>query len=69
MTKRIVRTPAASEYIGLAVSTLEKKRLTGDGPPFIRLGGRAVGYLVDDLDRWILEQRRASTSADPKTKA
>ena len=50
---RILRTPGAAGYVGLSPSTLEKKRLTGDGPAFIRLGGRAIGYDVRDLDAWL----------------
>ena len=42
--RRILRTPATAEYLGLSQSTLEKKRLSGGGPTFIRLGGRAIGY-------------------------
>jgi predicted DNA-binding transcriptional regulator AlpA len=53
MTKRIVRTPAAAEYVGLSAATLEKKRLQGGGPRFIRLGRRAIGYDVRDLDAWL----------------
>jgi predicted DNA-binding transcriptional regulator AlpA len=60
--RRVLRTPAAAEYIGLGVPTLEKKRLTGDGPRFIRLGARAVGYDVIDLDAWIEQQKVRSTS-------
>ena len=62
MTKRILRTLEAAQYLGLSPSTLEKKRLTGDGPQFVRLGGRAVGYDVAALDRWLDSQRTASTS-------
>jgi hypothetical protein len=36
--QRILRTPEAAQYLGLAKSTLEKHRLTGSGPKFIRLG-------------------------------
>lgn len=50
---RIFRTTAAAEYLGLAASTLEKMRLCGEGPDFIRLGGRAIGYDVKDLDDWL----------------
>jgi len=57
--RRIVRTPGAAAYLGLAQSTLEKMRITGGGPRFIRLGGRAVGYDIRDLDAWLDEQRRA----------
>ncbi len=64
--KRIFRTPEAAQYLGLSSSTLEKKRLDGSGPPFVKLGGRAVGYDVADLDAWLHQQRRTSTS-DPGT--
>ena len=42
--RRILRTPEAAPYVGLAPATLEKMRVTGDGPRFIRLGGKAIGY-------------------------
>jgi len=60
--RKVLRTEDAAEYVGLAVPTLEKMRLRGDGPPFVRLGCRAVGYDLADLDRWIEEQKAASTS-------
>ena len=59
---RVLRTPEAAKYLGLAVSTLEKFRLTGDGPRFVRIGVRAVGYLVEDLDSWLRARVRRSTS-------
>jgi predicted DNA-binding transcriptional regulator AlpA len=73
--RRILRTPAAAEYIGLAQSTLEKLRVVGRGPLFIRLGGRAIGYDVRDLDAWLDGQRvhrapsatsRNSTATKPR---
>lgn len=65
--KRILRTPEAATYIGLAASTLEKRRLTGNGPEFVQLGPRAVGYDIDTLDEWLKRRRRASTSEPPMT--
>ena len=64
MDKRILRTPAAAEYLGVSASTLEKRRLSGDGPRFLRLGGRAVGYDRRDLDKWLDEQRRSMSGTD-----
>ena len=62
---RRLRTPAAADYLGLAESTLEKKRLTGDGPPFIRLCPRgAIVYDTRDLDAWLAERRLNSTSQE-----
>jgi predicted DNA-binding transcriptional regulator AlpA len=61
--RRRFRTPDAARYVGLAKRTLEKMRLTGDGPRFYKLG-RAVVYDTQDLDAWLLERARRSTS-DP----
>ena len=61
LTHRRLRTPAAANYLGYAESTLEKKRLTGDGPPFIRLG-RVIVYDTRDLDSWLAQRRTRSTS-------
>ena len=56
-----LRTPAAAKYLGLAPRTLEKMRLTGDGPQYYKLG-RAVVYDTHDLDRWVERRARRSTS-------
>jgi len=63
MESKVLRTERAASYCGLAPSTMEKQRLTGGGPTFVRLTGRAVGYLVADLDEWIASRRAASTSS------
>jgi predicted DNA-binding transcriptional regulator AlpA len=63
MTDRIhrrLRTPAAADYLGLSASALDKKRLAGDGPSFIRLG-RTVVYDTRDLDTWLAARRAMST--------
>jgi predicted DNA-binding transcriptional regulator AlpA len=65
---RVLRTPAAAEYVGLSDSTLEKFRLTGEGPQFVRIGVRAVGYRIEDLDAWLSERVRRSTSDEGATK-
>ncbi len=62
--RKIFRTNEAAKYCGLAKSTLEKKRLTGDGPPFVRLGVRAVGYDVKALDNWLDSRTCTRTSCD-----
>jgi predicted DNA-binding transcriptional regulator AlpA len=54
--------PKAANYVGLSVSTLAKQRLRGDGPKFVRLSPRAIGYLQADLDEWVASKRCSSTS-------
>jgi len=61
---RRLRTPAAADYLGYSESTLEKKRISGDGPPFIRLG-RAIVYDTRDLDAWLASRRTTSTTERP----
>lgn len=61
--KQHLRTPAAATYLGLGRSTLEKKRLTGDGPPYAK-AGRIVVYARADLDAWLASRRRHSTSEE-----
>ena len=54
----------AAAYLGLSIRTLPGLRRRGGGPPYIKLGGRKVGYLKRDLDAWLESRRRLSTS-DP----
>ena len=63
--KRVLRAPEAAAYTGLSESTLAKRRLYGLPPQFLSLGGRAVGYAIDDLDTWLESCRRQSTSEQP----
>lgn len=59
--RKVLRTDGAALHVGLSVSTLEKLRLTGDGPEYIKLG-RTVVYSPSDLDDWLHANRRKSTS-------
>jgi hypothetical protein len=59
---RRIKTGPASDYIGVAESTLEKDRVTGLlGVPYIKIG-RTVVYDTADLDAYLAAQRRHSTS-------
>jgi hypothetical protein len=42
---------AASRFLGVSKSSLDKWRLTGNGPPFHRIGAR-VRYLKSELEGW-----------------
>jgi predicted DNA-binding transcriptional regulator AlpA len=60
-TRRMLRTPGAANYTGTSASTLEKLRLTGGGPKYLKLG-KTVVYDPADLDAWLASHRRTSTS-------
>ncbi len=53
----------ASKLLCLSVRTLQKWRLSGRGPRFLKLG-HAVRYDRAELERFLAKARRASTS-DP----
>lgn len=54
-------TAIASRVCGISESTLEKWRVTGHGPPFLKLG-RLVRYSRSDLEAWKAEHRIQSTA-------
>lgn len=61
-TAPVLLTPKqAARYLNLSVSWLAKRRLTGDGPPYIKLGG-AIRYAENSLQQWMKGQQRMSTS-------
>ena len=57
----------AAGFLSISHRTLEKWAVTGDGPPFYKLGGRVL-YDQSDLEDWIASRRRVSTS-DPGQEA
>lgn len=59
--RRCLRTAEAAAYLGLGKSTLEKLRLTGEGPRYAKLGKICVYDLVD-LDAFREARKRQSTS-------
>lgn len=60
-TRKMLRTPDAAAYCGSSASTFEKLRLQGGGPRYVKIGRRVV-YDPADLDEWLAENRRRSTS-------
>lgn len=58
-----LRTRAAGAWLGLSHRTLERYRITGDGPEYHRFGSRVL-YHRDDLDAWAAKRRVRSTSDD-----
>lgn len=57
----LLDTKAAAQFLGLSYSTLSKLRLSGDGPPFLKLGNRVL-YARPDIEAWVLSRRCRSTS-------
>lgn len=49
---------------GISASTWNKRRLTGDTPPFSKIG-KSVRYHVPTVKAWMDERMRRSTSDIP----
>ncbi len=61
---RVLSVTEAAQRLGVSVSFLNKARLTGDGPTFIKIGTR-VAYDPADLAAWLDARKRHSTSERP----
>ena len=55
----------AAQRLGLSTSWLNKARISGGGPPYLKLGRRVL-YDRSDLDVWMAARRRQNTSAHPQ---
>lgn len=65
MISDVLNTREAAAYTRLGKPTLERFRLTGEGPRYCKLGG-AVRYRRCDLEEWLESRLTSSTSAIPR---
>lgn len=61
ISKRILSVREAAAFLGVSKSFLDKRRLSGDGPTYLKLGSR-VGYDPGDLNAWAHSTRRRHTA-------
>ncbi len=61
MSSELLTVSEAARWAKVSESYLNKARLTGDGPRFVRLG-RAIRYRQEDLESWALGSGAGSTS-------
>lgn len=52
----------AAAFLGYKVKTLQKWRVTGEGPVYISVSRRSVRYRRRDLIAWVNARLRRSTS-------
>ena len=53
--------PQAATYTSISKSSLDKLRVYGGGPPYIKVGARVI-YDRIDLDSWLVGKKVANTS-------
>ena len=61
--RNYLNTREAAAWLGLSPRTLDRYRVSGEGPVFHRFGSR-VRYLLADIEAWASARRRVSTSDD-----
>lgn len=52
----------AAGFLGVHRSFLDRRRVAGGGPRYIRLSARVIRYAPDDLAEWLDGNRRINTS-------
>jgi hypothetical protein len=58
---RMLTTSEAAAHLGVAKNTMEKWRLYGDGPAFIRISAHCIRYDPADLEAYVAARRGFST--------
>ncbi len=60
----ILRLPQVLARTGLSRSTIYAKVAAGEFPEPINLGGRAVGWLADEVEAWLVARVEATRRPD-----
>jgi excisionase family DNA binding protein len=60
--RELLTVPEAAEYLRVSKNYLDKLRVSGGGPPFVRFGRRKVLYRLEDLKKWVEQRLHNSTS-------
>lgn len=54
-----LKSQEAADFLGVSVSWLNKSRMRGAGPVYLKMGG-SVRYALPDLEAWLAAQRRTA---------
>ncbi len=65
MAITVLRLPVVMARTGLSRSTIYAKVATGEFPEPISLGARAVGWLADEIEAWLIARVEASRGPKP----
>lgn len=60
--QQLYTTTQAAQFLGVSKAFLERDRWAGARIPFLKIGTRAVRYSIEDLESFLNQQRRFSTS-------
>jgi excisionase family DNA binding protein len=57
----------AAKYLHCSTRTLERLRVSGDGPCYVKLG-HLVRYRLADLEAWVAAHLRSNTSQQEQSR-
>ena len=63
MSMSLLNQREAANYLRLSERTLERMRLLGTGPRYVK-ASRLIRYRDEDLENWIAARTRTSTSEE-----
>jgi prophage regulatory protein len=58
---KVLRRPATRAKTGLSDGTIDLKEARGEFPKRVRLGSRAIGWIEEEIDKWIAERAAERT--------
>jgi predicted DNA-binding transcriptional regulator AlpA len=62
MQSEFLDVASVAKRLGVSASFLNKSRLDGSGPPYVKIGRRTVRYDWERVLSWAAQQSRRSTS-------
>jgi predicted DNA-binding transcriptional regulator AlpA len=62
---RLLTQPEAADLLRLSERTLERLRVSGSGPKYVK-AGRSVRYRLGDIEVWITSRVVGSTSQETR---
>lgn len=68
MGDKLASAAEVADFLGYTSEGLAQMRYRGNGPKFIKLGGRAVRYRWADVEAW-LDQQTMQRTGDPSGSA
>lgn len=64
MTCKYLTEQQVSDRFGVSRRTAQRWRISGDGPPFVRLGARRIAYREEDCEAWVAAQTHQHRAAE-----
>lgn len=58
----LLSAPEVADILGVGVKTLERWRMTGEGPRYVKLTARTVRYGAADVSRFVGERFKSNTA-------